>query len=220
MWEKIWDEIYSAKEWGKYPSESVIRFVARNYYGVEDRRSVRILDIGCGSGAISWYLGREGFNGYGIDGSAVAVKRAEERFKRNGLKGEFTVGDFQNLPYEDGFFDAVIDGYALCSNNKQVHMATLKEVDRVLKPEGKFYSIMPQISCTGFGFGKKVDDYVYTEIPIGCFHGLGTVYFFDYAEIENQFSLFDIEDVQEQTHSFHYRTIKQSDWIVHCKKKS
>ncbi|ELB7666084.1 SAM-dependent methyltransferase, partial [Campylobacter upsaliensis] len=35
--EQIWEEIFSKKEWGKYPSESVIRFIARNFYNAKDR---------------------------------------------------------------------------------------------------------------------------------------------------------------------------------------
>ncbi|EAI6148112.1 SAM-dependent methyltransferase, partial [Campylobacter jejuni] len=35
--EKIWEQIFSKKEWGKYPSENVIRFIARNFYNVQDR---------------------------------------------------------------------------------------------------------------------------------------------------------------------------------------
>lgn len=27
-----WEKIHSTQEWGRYPSETVIRFIARNYY--------------------------------------------------------------------------------------------------------------------------------------------------------------------------------------------
>ena len=45
-----WEQIHSTQEWGKYPVEAVIRFVARNYYDVQDRRDIKILDYGCGGG--------------------------------------------------------------------------------------------------------------------------------------------------------------------------
>lgn len=44
---EVWEEIHAKNEWGKYPSESVVRFVARNYYK-KDREKIRILDFGCG----------------------------------------------------------------------------------------------------------------------------------------------------------------------------
>ena len=44
----IWEEIHSRQEWGQYPSEHVIRFIASNYYRALDRNAVKILDFGCG----------------------------------------------------------------------------------------------------------------------------------------------------------------------------
>ena len=58
----IWEKIHSTQAWGAYPSEHVIRFVTRNYYSAENRRAIKILDFGCGQGAHTWYLSREGFD--------------------------------------------------------------------------------------------------------------------------------------------------------------
>ena len=55
MWDKGWDKLFSNNEWGKYPGEELIRFIARNYYGVSDRSKVNILEVGCGVGANLWY---------------------------------------------------------------------------------------------------------------------------------------------------------------------
>ena len=44
----IWDSIFSSKEWGRYPSEDLIRFIARNFYKAEKRSSIKILELGCG----------------------------------------------------------------------------------------------------------------------------------------------------------------------------
>ncbi len=60
-WDPVWEEIFRRKEWGKYPPEHVIRFVARNFYRVADRASIRLLEIGCGPGANIWFMTREGF---------------------------------------------------------------------------------------------------------------------------------------------------------------
>ena len=38
----LWEEIFSKKEWGKYPSESGIRFIARNFYNAKDRNTIKI----------------------------------------------------------------------------------------------------------------------------------------------------------------------------------
>ena len=60
-WDNIWDEVFRSQPWGKYPSEDVIRFVARNFYKAPDRSSVKILEVGCGPGANLWYIAKERF---------------------------------------------------------------------------------------------------------------------------------------------------------------
>lgn len=41
-WNKVWDNIFKNKEWGKYPNEELIRFIARNFYKVKDRKQKNI----------------------------------------------------------------------------------------------------------------------------------------------------------------------------------
>src|SRR5215510_4119911 len=88
-WNSLWDDIYRSRSWGKYPKEELIRFVAGNYFGVPDRNAVRFLDLGCGFGASTWFLAREGFSVDGIDGSSVIIKRLSERLRleRVGARG-------------------------------------------------------------------------------------------------------------------------------------
>ena len=75
-----WEKIHASQEWGKYPSENVIRFIARNYYS-KDRLKTRILDFGCGAGSNTWYLAKEGFDVYAFDGSVSAVEKTKKRLK-------------------------------------------------------------------------------------------------------------------------------------------
>ena len=35
-----WEKIHSTQEWGRYPSETVIRFIARNYYKTEREKDL------------------------------------------------------------------------------------------------------------------------------------------------------------------------------------
>ena len=65
-----------------YPTEHVIRFIARNYYNVPERGKIKILDFGCGTGAHTWYLAREGFDAYAFDGSESAIRRAKKDLQK------------------------------------------------------------------------------------------------------------------------------------------
>lgn len=80
-----WEKIHSTQEWGRYPSETVIRFIARNYYKTE-REKIKILDFGCGAGAHTWYLAREGFDVYAFDGSKVQWMRQKNIWKQMGIR--------------------------------------------------------------------------------------------------------------------------------------
>ena len=93
-WDPVWEEVFRAQEWGKYPPEYVIRFVARSFYGAPDRKAVRLLDLGCGPGACTWYMAREGFSAAGIDGSETAICRCAERLRNERLAADLKVGDY------------------------------------------------------------------------------------------------------------------------------
>lgn len=92
---------------GQVSPEELIKFIARNYYSAPDRKSVKMLEVGSGTGANIWYLSREGFDATGIDGSSVGVERAKERLKKESLPARVVVGDIVTLPFADSTFDCV-----------------------------------------------------------------------------------------------------------------
>lgn len=157
-WDKVWNDIFLNQEWGKYPSEDLIRFTARNFYNNHNRKEIKILEVGCGVGANLWYLSREGFSVYGIDGSEIAVKKATQRLDNEiiGWTGEVIQGDILNIPYEDNFFDAVIDSEAIYANDFENAKKIYNEIFRVLKPNGKLFTKHFANGCWGDQTGEKV----------------------------------------------------------------
>jgi 2-polyprenyl-3-methyl-5-hydroxy-6-metoxy-1,4-benzoquinol methylase len=99
MWHQVWEQVFLSQAWGKYPSEDLIRFVARNFYKSEDRSRVKILEVGCGPGANLWFFAREGFSFSGVDGSAAAIEQATARLDAEVLgwreRGSLHVGDIE-----------------------------------------------------------------------------------------------------------------------------
>ena len=139
-WDNIWEKVHSEREWGKYPGESLIRFIARNFYQ-KDRSQIKILEVGFGQGANLWYIAREGFQAYGVEGSESAVNKARQRMKEDKLEATLHAGDIINLGiFENNFFDAVIDVECIYCNTIANSTKIFEEIKRVLKPGGLFYS--------------------------------------------------------------------------------
>ncbi len=156
MWDSGWDDIFQKHEWGRYPCEEVVRYVARTTRGLEDRAGFKVLEVGCGTGANLWYIAREGFAAFGIDGSAVAVARAEKRLHEEGLSARLQVGDAMRLPYEDGFFDLVLDVECIYANSMKDSRVILSEIERVLKLGGHFFSKTFMTGTYGDGKGRTL----------------------------------------------------------------
>lgn len=183
-----WEEVHGQTEWGKYPSEDVIRFVARNYYK-RVREQVSIVDVGCGGGANTWYLAKEGFDVYAFDGSKSAVEKTKNRIVQEGLEAQFKVADAANTGYGDEQFDVVIDSAVIYANTTSGVSCILDEMYRILKPEGKIFSTgLFSEDTTGFGTGEKIDDKTYRNLESGAIANLETIHFFDEKEIRELWS--------------------------------
>lgn len=181
--DKIWEQIHHEQEWGKYPSEEVIRFVARNYYGLE-RSLVKLLDAGCGTGAVTWFLAREGFDVSGFDGSLTAVSKAMDRLKAEGLSSDLKVADATAIPFQNEFFNGVIDSAMIYANTTETIRTILGECYRVLKSGGKLFSTgLFKIGMTGYGTGEKLEEHTYRELTEGVLAHRGTAHFFNQEQI-------------------------------------
>ncbi|EAH5848694.1 class I SAM-dependent methyltransferase [Campylobacter upsaliensis] len=153
--EQIWEEIFSKKEWGKYPSESVIRFIARNFYNAKDRNAIKILELGLGTGANLWFCAREGFKVSGIEWSKTGVERFRARLKEENLSTQIEqieIGDYlEKLDnFKDESFDAWMDSYSLAYNDFEKTKQIIKKAMKKLKIGGKFFSITPSLYNEGF----------------------------------------------------------------------
>ena len=132
-----WEAIHRTRQWGEYPSEHVIRFIARRYYGLK-RDEVKILDFGCGAGNHVWYLAREGFDTYGFDGSASAIKNAANKLDREHLKAHLMVSDALEINYKNEFFDAVIDSACIYANRIEDIKIMYCKIFDILKTGGGY----------------------------------------------------------------------------------
>jgi len=92
----------------------------------------KILDLGCGTGALSKILKNRGAIVSGIDISPKMINIA----KRNVKNVEFKIGSFYKIPYKSSSFDIVVA--SLVMHYASDLNKSFKEVKRVLKRDGVF----------------------------------------------------------------------------------
>lgn len=103
-------------------------------------KSLRILDVGCGTGRHAIELTRRGYTVTGIDFSESQLARAREKAGSNGLAIDFQQHDARNLPFSNAFDVAIMlceGGFPLMETD-EMNFDILKSVTRSLKGKGKF----------------------------------------------------------------------------------
>ena len=166
--EKKWQDKYSeaAKEgredyqislWAKEGLDAYIKyfFIYFKPYIQKDNSKTLMLDLGCGPGTFSRLLAQKGFLVHGIDYSPEVIEIAKKRTINE--KVNYRVGDIYNLPFPDGFFDAIIclGVFQTVDNVKQA----LEEIESKLKPKGLLvFTALNHFSIFSFiarMFGRK-----------------------------------------------------------------
>jgi methionine biosynthesis protein MetW len=108
-------------------------------------QSVKVLEIGCGDGAMLQLLVQRGADAHGMDASSSGVAACTQK----GLKAQCLDVSTDGIPFPDQSFDAVI------SLETFEHLMNpyyaLGEVLRVLKPQGRFICSVPN-PLTGHGY--------------------------------------------------------------------
>jgi SAM-dependent methyltransferase len=114
----------------------------------------RLVDVGCGTGAYA-----ETFAGLGWTVTGVDVSEDMLRIAR-GRPMEVVVADARRLPFEDASFDAAVSLWT--HTDVDDFAAVVREVARVLRPDGRFVYIGAHPCFIGphasFAFAKGVPE--------------------------------------------------------------
>lgn len=139
----IWEQVHSTRDWFSVPQEQLVMWVGGQYGGAlpEQRKKIKILDIGCGQGPSTLYIAAQGFHVVAVDGSISALTKLGANLAVHNLTNVDIIHcDMAKLPCEDNYFDAVVDVASICMNYDCQEI--FDEVARVLKPEGLLFSVL------------------------------------------------------------------------------
>lgn len=96
------------------------------------------LDLGCGTGENLLELSRRGLDGWGLDATPAALAAAEKKRDERGLAATFVLGDALDLAPLGRTFDNVLDCGLFHVLDDEERLAYRRELDRVLRPGGRF----------------------------------------------------------------------------------
>jgi ubiquinone/menaquinone biosynthesis C-methylase UbiE len=151
--------------------QSLVTYVHRLALLTGLRPGMRVLDVGCGIGGPAREVARlVGCEVVGVSINKYHVDRATELTLQAGLGRHctFVVGDFHELDFPDGYFDAAYAVEAIC------HARDLKtvfgEVRRVVKKGGMFGTTEWAMTDL-FDEAKEDHKRIRSQIEVGC--GIG-----------------------------------------------
>ncbi len=129
----------------------------------------RVLDGACGRGASAVHLAEQfGCHVTGVDYGAenIAAAEAHAAEHRVALLTTFRQGDTEGLPFEGGWFDALISECSFCTFPHKARAAA--EMARVLKPGGR-------LGLTDMTLNGSLPDDIQSLLAwVACVSGAGT----------------------------------------------
>jgi ubiquinone/menaquinone biosynthesis C-methylase UbiE len=113
----------------------------------------RLLDVGCGPGrfvlAASAAVGSSG-EAHGIDAAPEMIEVARHRAARAGVNAQFHASAFEEMPFQDGYFDVITSTLVMHHLPAEVKQKGFNEARRVLKPGGRFIAVDIETPEAGF----------------------------------------------------------------------
>ena len=167
---KQWYELLFENCGKKYDNENFTRGTIGECDFIEKEinfdKSLKILDVGCGTGRHSIELSKRGYCVTGIDLSESQLKRAKEKAKENNLIIDFQCYDARNLPFNCEFDVAIMlceGGFSLMETD-EMNFEILKNVTKSLKQNSKIIFNVPNGL---FPLFNSLDDFYASTVEEG-----------------------------------------------------
>jgi ubiquinone/menaquinone biosynthesis C-methylase UbiE len=177
-----------------YPTEFVVRIFLANYQGMsfqKPKSGSKILDLGCGDGRNTAFLCQQKLDVYGIEITREIVDKTDFRLKQLGWSANLSVGDNQNIPFDDRFFEYVLACHSMyyCLDGSKFE-DNLFEYLRVMKPGAWLIASIANEDSLLFKNSTKTErgTFIINNDPYNNRNGTELFAVKSYDEIEEKFS--------------------------------
>ena len=215
-----WDGLHEDRRFRPvYPNEHVVRFFMRNRSWLrEHAASSRVLDIGVGGGRHVKLAAELGFRVYGIDVSLTGLVHAAAWLDSLGLQAALVKASMLRLPFRDNSFGAAVSYGVFYYGDAEMMRQAIRELHRILRPEGRGFVVLRTTSDYRFGKGDKLGDQTF-RLTISDTNEYDTVqHFLREEDINIYFACFSRVSFEKSETSFGERSGVNSDWLVElCK---
>lgn len=154
---KAWDWSKNTDDYWVIPSiESA--FLAERW---RSKGFKSLLDLGCGLGRHTIYMGKHSFAVTAMDLSDKAVQTTQNWAERENLNVKACTGNMLDLPFGNNSFDCIIAYNVIYHTDTAGFKTALKEIQRILRPDGELFLTL--ISKNTWSYdkddkAKRIDD--------------------------------------------------------------
>ncbi|HEX3037980.1 MAG TPA: class I SAM-dependent methyltransferase [Oscillospiraceae bacterium] len=148
---KAWDWSKNTDDYWRIPCiESA--FLAERWQSEGFRN---FLDLGCGLGRHTVYMGTHGLEVTAFDLSDEAVQETRNWAERENLQIEARAGNMLALPFKNDSFDCIIAYNVIYHTDTIGFQTALEEIRRILRPEGELFLTLISKKTWSFGHADK-----------------------------------------------------------------
>lgn len=188
LYKEIWNECH--KNFIKNRENIVHDRWLEDFSEIIEKSSKPIIDLGCGNGHNTLYLIKNGKQTISCDYSDFAI----EKLKENIPETEAVLFDMtDNFPFEDNSVEIIIADLSLHYFSKEVTEKIIREIQRVLVPNGHLIFRVNSINDIDNGAmqGEKLEEHFYFVKNM-------TKRFFSKEDIKEFFSEWEIKYLNEE----------------------
>lgn len=159
FWDEAWKRV--SKPHKELPKLPYIHELTRK---LKKYQVKKVLDLGCGSGWLSIFISKYGFDITGIDIAKPAVDLGKLWASEDNANVTFLASDLLNMPFQERSFDAIVCNSVLEHFRLDQAKILFEKIHKILTEKGFFFGCFDQVG-TGKGEYFELEDqtHVYTD---------------------------------------------------------
>lgn len=214
--DQAWDQLHALPRFRPaYPSESVVRFVARRLGRPADDPTATprdVLDMGCGAGRHLALLADAGHRVVGSDYSRAGLHHTREALA--GRADRVTQAPMEALPFRSGSFDGVVAWGVVNYATPEGLQTAVDELRRVLRPGGACLVVTRGTGDGRYGQGREVGRHSFVLESDDTNEAGMVMTFLDRDDIDRLFADWSAVKVDHVHHTDGGGTVVNDDWVI------